>query len=181
MSGFMDKMSNIFFKTVEDDEDEMEMESPMQNRGIERPTLPMTSSKASARDPRDIWGEPEPKKNKKSNLMSIPTQNKVLDMVLVKAESYDDMQTIAQHIKEERVVIVNFEDMSKDVAQRMVDFLSGAVFALDGVPKKVSGGTFLFSSRNVDLTGKIMDGEQEFSSAFNFGSNLKNESKGFKW
>lgn len=180
MSGFMDKMSNIFFKTVEEDEEEDMVMQP-QAQAVERPTIPLTSPRSVARDGRDIWGEPEPRKNKKSNLMSIPTQNKTLDMVLIKAESYDDMQTIAQHIKEERVVIVNFEDMSKDVAQRMVDFLSGAVFALDGVPKKVSGGTFLFSSRNVDLTGKIMDGEGEFNSAFNFGSNLKNEGKSFKW
>ena len=95
-------------------------------------------------------------------------------MILVKAERYDDMQNIARHIKERRIVIVNFEDMPQEVAQRMVDFLSGAVFALDGVPKKVSGATFVFSSSQVDLEGNIMGEEfaaqaaKEDFGSFNF-------------
>ena len=87
---------------------------------------------------------------------------KMMDMVLVKAKSYNDMQSIAQHIKDRKVVIVNFEDMDKETAQRMVDFLSGAVFALNGSPKKVSGSTFLFSSNQVALTGQIMEDAASF-------------------
>lgn len=95
--------------------------------------------------------------------MAIPTQPKTTEMVLLKAGSYDDLQGIARHIKERRVVIVNFEEMPKDVAQRMVDFLSGAVFALDGAPKKVSGGTFLFSASHIDLSGQIMTSDHDFT------------------
>ena len=65
--------------------------------------------------------------------------------------------------------------MDKDVAQRMVDFLSGATFALDGVPRKVSGGTFIFSSSQVDVSGQIMtkDGNsgEEFAEDSRFSSN----------
>jgi cell division inhibitor SepF len=87
-------------------------------------------------------------------------------MVLVKAKSYDELQGIAKNIKDQKVVIVNFEEMDKETAQRMVDFLSGAVFALEGQPKKVSGSTFLFSTSQVDLAGQIMDPEvQSFSGA----------------
>ena len=96
--------------------------------------------------------------------MSIPNRfDQPLEMVLIRATSYDDMQDIANNIKEQKIVVVNFEDMDKALAQRMVDFLSGAVCALDGMPKKVSGGTFIFSSSRVDLSGQIMDGGVSFS------------------
>ncbi|MEG1660935.1 MAG: cell division protein SepF [Clostridiales bacterium] len=84
-----------------------------------------------------------------------------MEMVLIKATSYDDMQEIAKHIKDRKVAVVNFEEMDKDIAQRMVDFLSGATFALDGVPRKVSGGTFIFSSSSVGMVGQIMDKNEE--------------------
>ena len=80
---------------------------------------------------------------------------------MIRAKSYDEMQDIAKNIKSRKVVIVNFEDMDKETAQRMVDFLSGAAFALDGMPKKVSGSTFLFSSSQVDLEGQIMEAEAQ--------------------
>ena len=53
------------------------------------------------------------------------------------------------------------QNYDKETAQRMVDFLSGAAFALDGMPKKVSGSTFLFSSSQVDLEGQIMEAEAQ--------------------
>lgn len=108
---------------------------------------------------------PMEKKSKKSNLIAVPSKKNPaenLEIVLFKAGSYDDMQEIARHIKERKVAVVNFEDMDKDVAQRMVDFLSGAAFALDGVPRKVSGGTFIFSSSQVDVSGKIMERDSGF-------------------
>lgn len=108
---------------------------------------------------RSLWNEREVVKAKRNNLVTIPAKDQALEMILIKATSYDDLQEIAGHIKDRRVVVVNFEEMDKDTAQRMVDFLSGAVFSLDGQPKKVSGGTFIFSSSNVDLSGQIMDGE----------------------
>jgi len=77
------------------------------------------------------------------------------------------MQEIARHIKEKKIAVVNFEEMDKEVAQRMVDFLSGATFALDGVPRKVSGGTFIFSSANVDVSGQIMEKDNSVNDNIN--------------
>ncbi|MEL7567785.1 MAG: cell division protein SepF [Dehalobacterium sp.] len=109
------------------------------------------------------------KRQKKSNLLSLPTQRPVT-MMLLKAESYDEVESIAQNIKERRSVIVNFEQVDKEVAQRMIDFLSGAVFALDGTVEKVSVGTFLFATCNVDVVGQITEEEKE-----------RNFFKGFSW
>lgn len=152
MSGVWNKVTSVFFQEEEDD------------------TLkPEEMDQIAAAAEKDVWQEQDPKKARRNQVMAIPgnaTPKKACEMVLVKAKAYDDLQNIAQNIKDQKVVIVNFEELDKETAQRMVDFLSGAVFALNGEPKKVSGSTFLFSSSQVDLAGQIMDPEvQAFSGA----------------
>lgn len=150
--GVWDKVTSVFFQ--EEEEDALKPE--------EMDQIAATAEK-------DVWQEQDPKKVRRNQIMAIPgnaTPKKACEMVLVRARAYDDLQNIAQNIKEQKIAIVNFEDLDKDTAQRMVDFLSGAVFALDGESKKVSGSTFLFSSSQVDLAGQIMDPEvQAFSNA----------------
>ena len=157
MAGIWNKITGVFFTEDEyDDEEMMEEEAaPVNNRAQ-----------------RDMWSDANdytaPRRSKRSQVVSMPNTatRKSMEMVLVKAKAYDDMQDIANNIKARKVVIVNFEDMDKETAQRMVDFLSGAVFALDGMPKKVSGSTFLFSSSQVDLEGQIMEAEAAQNNAF---------------
>ena len=153
LSGFLDKVGNFFFRDV----DGPVGEKPESEDGH---TLTIPPE-------RNVWQNKD-EKRKKPNLVSVPGKGGAkgqdfMEMVLIKATSYDDMQEIANHIKSKKVAVVNFEDMDKDVAQRMVDFLSGAAFALDGMPRKVSGGTFIFSSANVDLSGQIMDKDGSFA------------------
>ena len=164
MSGFLDKMSEFFFKSDDEPEygeESVPMEEPLRRAYSERQHVP------------------EKKMTKKSNLIAVPSKkglNDNLEIVLFKATTYDDMQEIARHIKERKVAVVNFEEMDKALAQRMVDFLSGAAFALDGVPRKVSGGTFIFSSAQVDMSGRIMESNtdfeaEDFTSDSRFSSN----------
>lgn len=105
-------------------------------------------------------GEREFSKSKKGQLIGLPTQRQTT-MILVKARSFDEVESIAQHFKERRQVIVNLEDVDKEAAQRMVDFLSGAIFALDGTVQKVSAATFLFATSNVDVVGQICTEETD--------------------
>ena len=170
MSGFLDKVGNFFFKNDEELEDDLTLnfEDPA---GGSKST---GEAKASAKP------QAQPQQQRKPNLISVPTKTKTgdgnLEIVLFKATSYDDMQEIARQIKDRKIAVVNFEDMDKDVAQRMVDFLSGAAFALDGAPRKVSGGTFIFSSSQVDVSGQIMTkegmpGGDELANDSRFSSN----------
>ena len=161
MAGFLEKMSNFFFKEEDDYLPETTKIQPEDDGYLRMP--------GSLGSERSLWqDQPEEpvksKKAKKNNLVTVPTadhgkEQGTMEMVLIKATSYDDMQEIARHIKERKVAVVNFEEMDREVAQRMVDFLSGATFALEGVPRKVSGGTFIFSSADVDMSGQIMDKE----------------------
>lgn len=141
--GILNKVTSVFFQ--EEDEDALKPE--------EMDQMAQTAEK-------DVWQEQDPKKARRNQIMAIPgnaTPKKACEMVLVRAHSYEELQNIAQNVKDQKVAIVNFEELDKETAQRMVDFLSGAVFALGGETKKVSGSTFLFSSSQVDLAGQIME------------------------
>lgn len=76
-------------------------------------------------------------------------------LILVKAKKFSEVKRIAENLKQNRSVIINFEDMEKAEAQRTIDFLSGTTFAQDGHIQKISHCTFIFAVGSVDLIGRI--------------------------
>jgi cell division inhibitor SepF len=92
-------------------------------------------------------------------------QNKVVNihsssqfkMVIMQPESFEDAQDICDHLKNKKPIIINLEYLEKELAQRIVDFLSGSVYALDGNIQKVSNGIFLIAPNNVDIMGDFKD------------------------
>jgi cell division inhibitor SepF len=98
-----------------------------------------------------LQGNPSANKNP-NNVVNLP-QKDANNYVLVSArpERYDDAQLICDHLKERHVVIFNLEEMDAELAQRIVDFISGSVYALDGEIIKFSRGIFGVAPNNVDL------------------------------
>lgn len=80
-----------------------------------------------------------------------------LSVVLVKPEKFENAAEIADHLRERRTVVLNLEQTNKDVARRLVDFLSGVVYAQDGKIKKVANSTFIITPYNVDIMGDLID------------------------
>jgi len=101
---------------------------------------------------------------KKSNVVNIHSTSSPMKVVLVEPTSYDEVQSICDDLKSKKPIIINFEDMDKEVAKRMVDFISGAVYALDGTIQKVSNGIVLVAPSNVDILGNIKGsiGDEDF-------------------
>ena len=64
---------------------------------------------------------------------------------------------IAEHLRERRAVVLNLESTNKDVARRLVDFLSGCAYALDGKIKKVAISTYIITPLNVDIVGDLVE------------------------
>lgn len=91
--------------------------------------------------------------NKVVNIHST-TQFKV---VIMQPENMDDAQDICDHLKNKKPIVVNLDDLEKECAQRIVDFLSGSVYALDGNIQKVSSGIFLVAPNNVDIMSEFKD------------------------
>ena len=80
-----------------------------------------------------------------------------LKVVLVKPERFETASEIADHLKEKRTVVMNLESTHKDVARRLIDFLSGVAYASEGKIKKVAASTYIITPYSVDIQGDLID------------------------
>lgn len=96
------------------------------------------------------------KSSKSANVVSIHSQ-KSSKMVLYEPRSYDEAQEIADHLRSRRSVIVNLQRVRKDQAFRIIDFLSGTVYALSGNISKVGGNIFVCTPEQVEIQGSITE------------------------
>jgi cell division inhibitor SepF len=80
-----------------------------------------------------------------------------LKVVLVKPDRFENASEIADHLKDKRTVVLNLESTNKDVARRLVDFLSGVAYAGEGKIKKVASNTYIITPYHVDLEGDLID------------------------
>ena len=80
-----------------------------------------------------------------------------LKVVLVKPERFENASEIADHHKEKRTVVMNLESTHKDIARRLVDFLSGVAYAGEGKIKKVAANTYIITPYSVDIQGDLID------------------------
>ena len=93
---------------------------------------------------------------KKGKVVNIHTTTQ-LKVVVVTPETFDEARDIADHLKQKKQVVINLEGVEKEIARRIVDFLSGAVYALDGNIQKISSGIFLIAPYNVGIMGDFKD------------------------
>ena len=80
-----------------------------------------------------------------------------LKVVLVKPERFENASEIADQLKEKRTVVLNLESTNKDVARRLIDFLSGVAYAGEGKIKKVAANTYIITPYSVDIEGDLID------------------------
>ena len=80
-----------------------------------------------------------------------------LKVVLVKPERFETASEIADHLKEKRTVVINLESTHKDIARRLVDFLSGVAYAGEGKIKKIAANTYIITPYSVDIQGDLID------------------------
>lgn len=99
--------------------------------------------------------EPEEKKSfiKKNKIVSMPQQS--IKMVISQPTTFEQSEEICGFLKEKKSVIVNLEYVNKDVARRIVDFISGGVYSLDAHIQKVSNSIFLVAPMNYEITNDI--------------------------
>lgn len=140
--GFLDKLVDAINKSPEDEMDEEMMAE-------EEETITRKSDSARTSNFDD-----EPRKGNKVVNIHATAQ---LQVVLVKPERFDDASTVADHLNAKRTVVLNLESANKDVARRILDFLSGVAYANDGQIKKVANCTFIITPYNVGVMGDLLD------------------------
>ena len=86
-------------------------------------------------------------------------------MILFEPRAYSESQQIADYLKSSNAVIVNLKRVTPDQAKRIVDFLSGTLYAIEGGLQKLGGGIFLCTPSSVPVEGKISDDKDAKNSA----------------
>ena len=101
--------------------------------------------------------ETEDKKifGRKNKVVNMPQNSQAIRMVISQPTTFEQSDEICSFLKEKKSVIVNLEYVNKDVARRIVDFISGGVYALDGYIQKVSNSIFLVAPSNYEITNEM--------------------------
>ena len=105
--------------------------------------------------PQQDYEQPEVKQH--SNKVVNINATTQLQVVLVKPDRFDLVSDIADHLRDKQAVVLNLESTNKDVARRLVDFLSGCAYALDGKIKKIAISTYLVAPYNVEIQGDLVE------------------------
>ena len=169
---FWDEIKN-FTKPYNDDEEYDEYDDEM-DEGFEEPAPERERTPRFGRRESAPTQEPAFSPSNVSNTTAftpasstgfsgqVVTSNKI-QMILVRPESFNDASSIAANMRAKKAVVLNLEGVEKNLARRIVDFLSGCGYALDGSAKKISQATYLFCPYNMEVLGdlKNLQGEVE--------------------
>lgn len=144
---FLDKVKNMVNVSEDDYYDELENDDFRETdaRAAEEPE----ESRRSARRARDT-------RDSRDNVVNIHTTAQ-LQVVLAKPESFEEAKSVADNLNEKRTVVLNLESANRDVARRLVDFLTGVAYANGGQFKRVANSTFIITPYNVDVMGDLLD------------------------
>ena len=141
--GILDKVKGAFGIDEEEFDDDELMEE-------EEETVAVAENSFKADFTQNVTVAPAPaKKERNVSLSSLPQ----LQVVLVKPERFEEASDIADSLNAKKTVVLNLESASKEVARRLVDFLSGVAYANQGNVQKIANSTFLITPYNVDISG----------------------------
>lgn len=109
----------------------------------------------------DDFEDEEPVKAKPQKVTPIRQtprkQGNGMEVCVIKPTTFEDSREITETLLSNRTVVLNFEGLDVDVAQRIIDFTSGSCYAIGGNLQKVSGYIFLVTPKNVDISGDLQD------------------------
>ena len=157
--GFLDEIKRLA-RPYEDEEDEEEFDDyepvsrseRMDRTGGER--LERRAAKSSQENTGTLY--PVENERRSNKVVNIHTTTQ-LQVVLVKPERFENASEIADPLREKRTVVLNLESTNKDIARRLLDFLSGVAYANEGKIKKVAISTYIITPYNVDILGDLID------------------------
>ena len=145
--GFLDELKK-WAHPYEDEDDDYEDLTDLTSERSKESASPFEDRRAAKEERRY-----EDRRNKVVNIRAA-TQ---LQVVLVKPEKFEDASAIADHLREKRTVVLNLESTNKEIARRLLDFLSGVAYANEGKIKKVAISTYIITPYNVDILGDLID------------------------
>ncbi|GAB4072388.1 cell division protein SepF [Barrientosiimonas marina] len=114
--------------------------------------------------------DPQQQQTKKSNVVNLTAmEGPASKVVLCEPRNYNEAQEIADNVVNKRAVIINLQRVDYQQAKRIIDFLSGTVYAVNGDIQKLGDETFLCAPDNVDVSGSITEAFLEENEEHNKG------------
>ena len=141
--GYTQKIKDWFFEE-QDDEEVVETEEIEAEDEIKRTSM-----------------FEKPKSTKTSDAVKALSANKDSHMVLFEPRAYSETQEIATYLKQKRATVVNLHRLQKEQSKRVIDFLSGVIFAIEGDIQQIGPKIFLCTPKNFGVTGNITMDPQE--------------------
>ena len=137
---FMNKMWNLLGV---DNEEDFDYDADYENASV-----PYTEEKENTTSVAPVT-------TKKNKVVGMPGMQQVR-VIISQPSTFEQSEEICEHLKEKKSIIVNLEYVNKDVVRRIVDFISGAVYGLDGNIQKISNSIFLVAPFNYEITNEVM-------------------------
>ena len=122
----------------------------------EAPRKPLFGKKNSAEYDEEEEPPEKPRFLGRSNPKVVPMR-RGMEVTTIKPTSMEDSRDICDFLLAGKVVVLNMEGIHTDLAQRIIDFISGATFAINGNLQKISNYIFLVTPTNVDISGDLQD------------------------
>ncbi len=148
--GILDEIKRLTRPYDDEEEDDFDDYEPVVRR---------TQTESATRRERRSSGEsalPAGMESRSNKVLNIHTTTQ-LQVVVVNPERFENAKEIADHLLEKRTVVLNLESTNKEIARRLLDFLSGVTYAHGGKVKKVALSTFIITPYNVDILGDLID------------------------
>ena len=161
MASIIDKFLNSMklYDDEELDEEEGFEEAPEEEEEMVIPERPARAARAAAR-PAYEEEEPEPVRPVRSNVARRsgvvnmrPSTRAVMEVSMVRPTSMEDAREVCDRLLGGRVVVINMEGVQVDLAQRIIDFASGACYSIDGNLQKISSYIFIVTPSQIELSG----------------------------
>lgn len=128
-----------------------------ENETVNEPKSVETIEERPFKRKQPMIAEPTPVKENKKKIVQLQSAHQQTKMVLAEPNYYDDVVTLCDHIKNRCTVIVNMQRLSTTDARKVMDFMSGVIFALEGDIQKISSDTFICAPEHVDISGMISE------------------------
>ena len=150
--GIFDKMSQIFGTSIEEEEEpEKKDPEPLKIQKVEPKEPPATNTTSS-----NVLNFNSAASNRE-NTFSQPEKSAKSKITTIKPKDFSDAQTVANFLRDKTPVIVNLEETDIKEAKRIIDFISGTTYAVDGKIKQVSSKVFICAPNNITLSSSEDD------------------------
>lgn len=155
--GFLDEFKRLAHPYEDEEDEDFEDDFDSSPRPLDRRDRDRDRDRAPRSDMGYGGSAMDELESRRSNKVVNIRAATQLQVVLVKPERFENASEIADHLREKRTVVLNLESTNKEIARRLLDFLSGVTYANEGKIKKVAISTYIITPYNVDILGDLID------------------------